>query len=49
MRDSEKQKDAVQDVINFAEDRGWIVKGSIPSVIKGDKGNQEYFIHLKGC
>lgn len=46
VRDAEKQLSAVRRVIHFAEDRGWMVKGPVPSSIKGEKGNQEYFIQL---
>lgn len=47
VRDSAAQKAAVKKVVDFAENEGWIVEGSVPSPIKGDKGNQEYFIYLR--
>lgn len=37
---------AVADVIKFAESLGFSCTGPSASVLKGPKGNQEYFIHL---
>ncbi len=43
----EVQKQAVDDIVHFALDQGFTYLGQSMSKLKGPKGNQEYFIHLK--
>lgn len=47
VREEEKRKGIVLDMIAFAKDLGLLVVGVIPSPILGQKGNKEYFICLK--
>lgn len=37
----------LEDVANFCEKSGLKILGQMPSVLKGEKGNQEYFFWLK--
>lgn len=46
IRSTELQREIVKGVIDFAEEKGFTVLGEVPSPIEGQKGNQEYFIHL---
>jgi 23S rRNA (cytidine1920-2'-O)/16S rRNA (cytidine1409-2'-O)-methyltransferase len=46
VRDPEKQRKAVEKVTAFAEQLSFEVKGVVPSVILGQKGNKEFFIYL---
>ncbi len=47
VRSEEVQATAVNDVIEFAKKEGFYYLGQTPARIKGPKGNQEYFLHLK--
>ncbi len=49
VRDAAKIANAVNKVIQFAEDIGFTVMGSIPSPILGQKGNREYLVLLSPC
>ncbi len=46
IRDESIQREAVENVIRAAEEAGFRVKGSVPCVIRGTEGNQEYFLYL---
>ncbi len=47
VKSPDKHEKAVSKVRDIAAGLGFEVLGVIPSVIKGTKGNQEFFIHLK--
>ncbi len=47
VRDEAIQKQAVDDIIAFAQDLDFEYVAQAPSRLKGPKGNQEYFIHFK--
>ena len=47
VRTEEARVAAVEDVIQFAKQQGFHYLSQAPAKIKGPKGNQEYFIHLK--
>ena len=44
VRDPEKIQKALNKVIQFAEEIGFMIRGSIPSPILGQKGNTEYLL-----
>ena len=46
IKDIEIQNNIVDDIISFAKNIGFKFLGSVKSKIKGQKGNQEYFIEL---
>lgn len=45
LKDEALQRDIVEALEQFLRDSDLQVKGSLPSVLKGEGGNQEYFIH----
>lgn len=47
VRDESVQKRAVEEIIAFAKGLDFEYVSQAPSRLKGPKGNQEYFIHLK--
>lgn len=47
VRAPEQQRKALQSVREFAKGEGYHVVGSIPSPIKGSKGNQEFLLYLQ--
>lgn len=47
VRSDEARVAAVDGVIEFAKQQGFYYLGQTPARIKGPKGNQEHFIHLK--
>jgi len=47
VRDEALQLEAVDKIARFASKTGFRVLGQIKAKIKGPKGNQEYFLHLK--
>ena len=48
VKDPARQEEAVEKVRIFAEERlGFQFLGSVPSKIKGPKGNQEYMLHFR--
>lgn len=47
IREEEKRKRVVADIVAFAKDLELLVNGVVPSPILGQKGNEEYFIYLK--
>lgn len=47
IRDEEKRRSAVQKVSEFAAAAGFLVMGTYESPLPGQKGNREYFIHLR--
>ncbi len=47
IRDETKRRSAVQKVCEFSEASGFIVMGDYESPLPGQKGNREYFIHLR--
>ena len=47
IRSEEKRKKVLEDLLKFLENKGLKPCGSLPSVLKGQKGNQEYFIYAK--
>jgi 23S rRNA (cytidine1920-2'-O)/16S rRNA (cytidine1409-2'-O)-methyltransferase len=47
VRSEVHQKEAVDEVIEFSKGLGIEVAGMSPAKLKGPKGNQEYFLHLK--
>lgn len=47
VRSPEMQQQAVSEIRSFAENEGFQFSGEAPSRLKGPKGNQEYFLHLK--
>jgi 23S rRNA (cytidine1920-2'-O)/16S rRNA (cytidine1409-2'-O)-methyltransferase len=47
VRSDADQKEAVDQIIRFAQEKGMEVVGTSPSKLKGPKGNQEYFLFLK--
>lgn len=47
VRDAAVQQRAVDDIIAFAKGLDFEYVSQIPSRLKGPKGNQEYFVHLK--
>jgi len=48
VRDSGLQQEAVDQVAGSARALGLTVSAAFPSPLKGPKGNQEWFLHLKG-
>ena len=46
--DPDLHSKSIQKVVEACQDRGWGFLGVTPSAIKGPKGNQEFFIWLKG-
>ena len=47
IRDEMKRRAAVQKVSEFSEAAGFLVMGDYESPLPGQKGNREYFIHLR--
>ena len=47
VRDKKIQKDAVEDVKNFAKKLGFGILAEVKSHVVGQDGNQEYFLHIK--
>ncbi len=47
IRDELKRRSAVQKVSAFSEASGFMVMGDYESPLPGQKGNREYFIHLR--
>ncbi len=47
IRDELKRRSAVQKVAEFTETAGFVVMGDYESPLPGQKGNIEYFIHLR--
>ena len=47
VRLEEIRQKAIQNIIDFAKECGYAVINQSPSVLKGPKGNQEHFVHLK--
>jgi 23S rRNA (cytidine1920-2'-O)/16S rRNA (cytidine1409-2'-O)-methyltransferase len=47
VRDEQKQKAALAAVEHCAALSGYVVRGSVPSAIRGAEGNQEFFLHLQ--
>lgn len=47
IRDEMKRRSAVQKVREFSEASGFMVMGDYESPLPGQKGNREYFIHLR--
>jgi 23S rRNA (cytidine1920-2'-O)/16S rRNA (cytidine1409-2'-O)-methyltransferase len=46
VKDPDKQNQAVEKIKTFAKRLGLSCRGAAPAVIKGPKGNQEYFLYL---
>ncbi len=48
VKSTKEQQQVVKDIMQFAHDRlGLRPAGSVPAMIKGPKGNQEYLVYLK--
>ncbi len=47
VKTEEIAKTAVEEIIVFAKKEGFLYLNQTPAKIKGPKGNQEYFLHLK--
>lgn len=47
IRDEQKRRSAVQKVSEFSATAGFLVMGDYESPLPGQKGNREYFIHLR--
>jgi len=46
VRDERVRKKVLEDTAAFCEKKGLVLKGQMPAVLKGEKGNQEYFFWL---
>lgn len=46
--DEDLRIEAVEKIINFSRELGLASQGVVPSSIKGNKGNQEYLLYLRG-
>ena len=49
VRDAKARENAVERVIEFAKQIGFLHKGTVTSPIKGGDGNTEYLVHLVKC
>lgn len=47
VKSEEIAKAAVEEIVAFAKKEGFLYLNQTPAKIKGPKGNQEYFLHLK--
>jgi 23S rRNA (cytidine1920-2'-O)/16S rRNA (cytidine1409-2'-O)-methyltransferase len=48
VRDPNVHRRVLMDVLSFAEERGWGVRGLMPSPLRGPKGNVEFLAWLGG-
>ncbi len=46
VRDPKLHRKVINDIISFAIDLGWNIKGCFPSPLLGPKGNREFFIYM---
>ena len=46
IREPEVHRSVIEDVLSFAKERGFILKGLIPSPLRGPKGNVEFLAQL---
>lgn len=47
IRDKGLQEKIIQEIGRFGQDLGLNLQGRVPSVLKGEKGNQEYFLYFR--
>lgn len=47
IKDPEIQKNVVKEISDFGQEKGFAVISKVMSAVKGEKGNQEYFIYLR--